>query len=58
MYEALWAGLPIVGIPLWEDQPENMVRVVDRGAGLSLDLPTLTPETFSRAISEVISEPK
>ena len=58
MYEALWAGLPIVGIPLYEDQPDNILRVADRGAGVALDITTLTSETLSNAIHEVISTPK
>ncbi|XP_038046307.1 UDP-glucuronosyltransferase 2B31-like [Patiria miniata] len=57
-YEAMWAGLPLVGIPLQEDQMGNIDRIVNRGAGLSLDITTLTPEILSQAIHEVVSEPK
>ena len=58
VYEALWVGLPIVGLPLFEDQMDNMVRVEDRGAGISLDIASLTPDTFRKAISRVMTEPK
>ena len=57
-YEAMWAGLPIVGIPIFFDQVDNILRVEDRGAGLSLDIGDLTPERLSTAIGRVMTEPE
>ncbi|XP_022102114.1 UDP-glucuronosyltransferase 2B31-like [Acanthaster planci] len=56
-YEAMWEGVPMVGIPLWEDQMDNMVRVEAQGAGLKLDISGLKSETLSRAICRVMTEP-
>ncbi|XP_038050655.1 UDP-glucuronosyltransferase 2B10-like [Patiria miniata] len=58
MYEALWAGLPMVGLPLFEDQMDNLDRLEDRGVGLTLDVTTLTPEILSQTIHKVVTEPK
>ena len=58
MYEALWAGLPVVGLPLFEDQMDNFDRLEDRGVGLALDITTLTPELLSQTIHKVIVDPK
>ncbi|XP_022102115.1 UDP-glucuronosyltransferase 2B7-like [Acanthaster planci] len=55
--EAMWTGLPMVGIPFYEDQMDFMVRVEARGAGLTLDINGLTSETLSRAIRRVMTEP-
>ncbi|XP_038052982.1 UDP-glucuronosyltransferase 2B31-like [Patiria miniata] len=57
MNEAMWAGLPMVGLPLFEEQMDDMVRVESRGAGLTLDITTITPETLSHAIRRVMTEP-
>ncbi|XP_022082965.1 UDP-glucuronosyltransferase 2B31-like [Acanthaster planci] len=58
MYEAMWVGLPMVGLPLFGDQMGNFDRLEDRGVGLALDITTLTPESLSQTIQKVISEPR
>ncbi|XP_022096338.1 UDP-glucuronosyltransferase 2B33-like [Acanthaster planci] len=56
--EAMWAGLAMVGIPLFEDQMDNMVRVEARGAGLTLDIASLTSQTLSETICRIMTEPR
>ncbi|XP_038050212.1 UDP-glucuronosyltransferase 2C1-like [Patiria miniata] len=56
--EALWAGLPIVGLPLMEDQMDNLVRVEAKGVGLKVDIATMTPRTLSQSIGRVMTDPK
>ncbi|XP_022098327.1 UDP-glucuronosyltransferase 2B17-like isoform X2 [Acanthaster planci] len=58
MCEAIWAGLPMVGLPIFEDQLDNFDRLESRGAGMALDITTLTPEIFSRTIHEVSNNPR
>ncbi|XP_022099575.1 UDP-glucuronosyltransferase-like [Acanthaster planci] len=58
VYEALWAGLPFVGLPLMEEMMDNMVRLETKGAGLSLDIGSITPETLSQTIVRVMAEPR
>ncbi|XP_022102178.1 UDP-glucuronosyltransferase 2B31-like [Acanthaster planci] len=53
----MWAGVPMVGIPLYEDQIDNLVHVEAQGAGLTLDINDLTSETLSRTIRRVMTVP-
>ena len=58
---ALAAGVPLVVVPLFADQPQNARRVAEVGAGLAVepdrdDIPaTIAP--LRAAIEEVLSEP-
>ncbi|XP_038046304.1 UDP-glucuronosyltransferase 2B10-like [Patiria miniata] len=58
MYEALWAGLPMVGLPFFGDQMDNLDRLEDRGVGLRLDITTITPDVLNQTIHNVITDPK
>lgn len=53
MYEAIDSGVPILGIPLFFDQPHNIANVVHWGAGLMLDHNTLTKDLLLNAINEI-----
>jgi MGT family glycosyltransferase len=54
---ALVHGVPLVCIPLKNDQFENAARVVAAGAGRSLDR-NVTRPSLQRAILQVLSEPR
>ncbi|XP_067636127.1 UDP-glycosyltransferase UGT5-like isoform X1 [Eurosta solidaginis] len=56
--EAQYHGVPMVGIPLFGDQPSNMANVERSGYGLSVDYLTLTEESLNTAIQEVLNNPK
>ncbi|KAL3161221.1 hypothetical protein ABBQ38_009588 [Trebouxia sp. C0009 RCD-2024] len=36
--EAAYHGVPVVGLPLFAEQPDNMARAVEQGFGLSVDV--------------------
>lgn len=55
--EALSAGVPIVALPIFAEQPANATRVVELGAGVRLDIEDVTPTALRSAIVRVLSEP-
>ncbi|XP_028623361.1 LOW QUALITY PROTEIN: UDP-glucuronosyltransferase 3A2-like [Grammomys surdaster] len=52
--EAIQNGVPMVGIPFFADQPENMVRVEAKKIGVSIQMQKLKAETFALTMKEVI----
>eukprot|EP00058_Branchiostoma_floridae_P007776 XP_002593264.1 hypothetical protein BRAFLDRAFT_124872 [Branchiostoma floridae] len=55
--EAMYHGVPLVGMPLFAEQFDNIARMVARGMAVSLDIHTVTSEEVSQAITSVISDP-
>lgn len=57
IYEAIYHGVPIIGLPLLFDQFENVLRLEVRGAARVLDVTKLTHENFVEAIQDVLHNP-
>ena len=55
--EAIYHGVPILGLPLIFDQPDNLLRIEVRGAGKIIDFFTLNEHTFLQGIQEVLNDP-
>ncbi|XP_052007960.1 UDP-glucuronosyltransferase 2A1-like [Xyrauchen texanus] len=55
--EALYHGIPVVGIPLFFDQYDNLLRLQDKGAAKIVSIATLDKNVLYAAIREVINEP-
>ncbi|CAN9506754.1 unnamed protein product [Ophioblennius macclurei] len=55
--EAIYHGVPIVGLPLIFDQPDNLLRIAVRGAGKVMDIFTMTEDIFFQGVQEVLTEP-
>ena len=55
--ETLGQGVPMVAIPVANDQPGVASRLAHAGAGLVVPLPGLNHERLRRAIERVMSEP-
>ncbi|KAF1389476.1 hypothetical protein PFLUV_G00073810 [Perca fluviatilis] len=56
IYEAIYHGVPMVGIPMFADQPDNMVHIKAKGAGIIVDFNLMKTEDLRDAINAVISE--
>jgi hypothetical protein len=50
------AGVPMVVVPMFADQPSNAERIATVGAGLALPKSGATPDSIRQALSRVITE--
>lgn len=56
VHESLYAGTPVVGIPLLAGQGDMAARIRDAGVGLTLDKGTFTGTELRRALLRVLQE--
>ncbi|KAJ8980277.1 hypothetical protein NQ317_005135 [Molorchus minor] len=56
--EAVYHGVPLLGLPIFWDQEKNIEDAVRKGFGLKVAFQDLTEETFGLAINELVSNPK
>lgn len=55
VYEAVDAGVPVIGFPLIFDQSRNIDNLVNAGMAVSMDLLSLSKDKFLTAILELIN---
>lgn len=55
--EAIYHGVPLVGLPLMFDQHDNFFRMQARGVAKVLDFGTLNKDTFLEGLKEVLYTP-
>ena len=56
--ESLYHRVPILGMPIFGDQPDNAARIVERGLGVAIDRHTVTEHTVTEAIREILDNDK
>lgn len=52
--EAIYHGVPVLGIPLFFDQYDNLLRLQERGAGKIIQLSDVNGHSFEQGITEVL----
>lgn len=56
LYEAIYHGVPVLGLPLLFDQFDNILRLKVRGAARVLEAYSLTKEDFLDALKDVLDD--
>lgn len=54
--ESIQHGVPMVGIPLFVDQPGNLVRVEAKHLGVAIPIEQLKAETLALKMKQVIED--
>ncbi|XP_037387457.1 UDP-glucuronosyltransferase 2A2-like isoform X1 [Pygocentrus nattereri] len=57
VYEAIYHGVPMVGIPIRGDQTDNMVHMKAKGAAVFLNFNSLQAQDLVDALKTIISDP-
>ena len=55
-YESLYHGVPMLGFPLFGDQPHNAFRMVDHGYGAKMNIRAFTSNELVNNIHKVLHE--
>ncbi|CAI6350000.1 unnamed protein product [Macrosiphum euphorbiae] len=55
VYEAVDAGVPVLGFPFFYDQPRNVDNLVAAGMAISMDLLSVTEKTLLNAVFEIVN---
>ncbi|XP_052591905.1 UDP-glucuronosyltransferase 2B17-like isoform X2 [Peromyscus californicus insignis] len=57
LYEAIHFGIPIIGIPLFGEQHDNIAYIVAKGAAVALNIRTMSRSDLLNALEAVIDNP-
>ncbi|XP_054445539.1 UDP-glucuronosyltransferase 2A1-like isoform X4 [Pteronotus mesoamericanus] len=57
IYEAIYHGVPMVGVPMFADQYDNIAHMKAKGAAVEVNINTMTSADFLNALRTVINDP-
>ncbi|XP_019488775.1 PREDICTED: UDP-glucuronosyltransferase 2A3-like [Hipposideros armiger] len=57
IYEAIYHGVPMVGVPIFGDQHDNIAHMKAKGAAVELNMNTMTSADMLSALRTVINDP-
>ncbi|XP_072477027.1 UDP-glucuronosyltransferase 2B17-like isoform X4 [Notamacropus eugenii] len=57
IYEAIYHGVPMIGVPMFGDQPDNIAHMKAKGAAVEVDFHTMTTADMLNALKTVINNP-
>jgi glucuronosyltransferase len=57
IYEAMHHGIPMVGITLFGDQPDNIAHMKVKGSAVRVDFNTMSTTDILSAFETIISDP-
>ena len=55
-YEALYSGVPMIGLPIFGDQTYNRNRMVYKGLGIGLETKAVTSQELTLAINTFLTD--
>ncbi|XP_019377806.1 PREDICTED: UDP-glucuronosyltransferase 2C1-like isoform X1 [Gavialis gangeticus] len=55
IYEAIYHGVPMVGIPMFADQPDNIAHMRAKGMAVELDFNTMKAQDLVDAVNMVVN---
>ncbi|XP_074849985.1 UDP-glucuronosyltransferase 2A2-like isoform X2 [Carettochelys insculpta] len=55
IYEAIYHGIPMIGIPIFADQPDNIAHLKAKGVAVELDLNSMQAQDLIDALNKVIN---
>lgn len=56
IYEAMYHGVPVVGVPLFGDHYDTMTRVSAKGMGIMLHWKYMSEEDLFNALTSIIKD--
>ncbi|XP_010630050.1 UDP-glucuronosyltransferase 2B13-like [Fukomys damarensis] len=57
VYEAIYHGIPMVGIPLFGEQHDNIAYMTDKGAAVNVNFLTISSTELLNALKMVLNSP-
>lgn len=56
--EAIYYGVPLIGLPFFSDQLPNMQIYVKKNMGILLDHKTINERVITQALNSILTDPK